>query len=172
MINAVLRLRRDNDYNYAKIKDTFIPMNGEICLVDTADAGLRAVCGDGRTPFGELKYLNDLIKRGYYKDNVFYSDNAYQNILPAQMTNLYIDLVFHRIYYFDGVNYQIVETGIDVANESIAGIMKLYQTTGYNVDGTMSQKAITDELDNINDELDDKIEISLKEEEELLIFSF
>lgn len=52
MINAVLRLRRDNDFNYAKIKDTFIPANGEICLVDTARNGLCAVCGDGVTPFG------------------------------------------------------------------------------------------------------------------------
>ena len=32
MLNAILRLRRDNHYNYAKIKDTFIPANGEICL--------------------------------------------------------------------------------------------------------------------------------------------
>lgn len=172
MINAVLRLRRDNDYNYAKIKDTFIPMNGEICLVDTADAGLRAVCGDGRTPFGNLEYLNDFIKKGYFKENEFYSDSAYQNILPAQMTNLYIDLVFHRIYYFDGTNYQIIETGVDVANESMAGIMKLYQSTGYNVDGTMTQKAITNELDSISDELDDKVEISLEKDEELLIFTF
>jgi hypothetical protein len=51
-INAILRLRRDNDYNYAKIKDTFIPADGEICLVDTARNGLRAVCGDGVSTFG------------------------------------------------------------------------------------------------------------------------
>ena len=35
MLNAVLRLRRDNDYNYAKIANSFVPANGEICLVDT-----------------------------------------------------------------------------------------------------------------------------------------
>lgn len=51
-INAVLRLRRDNDYNYSKIKDSFIPKNGEICLIDTAKDGLRAVCGDGSSTFG------------------------------------------------------------------------------------------------------------------------
>ena len=61
MINAVLRLRRDNDYNYAKIKDSFIPANGEICLVDTAREGLRAVCGDGINTFGQLEFLNDFI---------------------------------------------------------------------------------------------------------------
>jgi hypothetical protein len=50
--NAVLQLRRDNDYNYAKIAESFIPAKGEICLVDTARSGLRVVCGDGATPFG------------------------------------------------------------------------------------------------------------------------
>ena len=45
--NSIIRLRRDNDYNYAKIKDTFSPAKGEVCLVDTARNGLRAVCGDG-----------------------------------------------------------------------------------------------------------------------------
>ena len=65
MINAVLRLRRDNDYNYAKIKDTFIPANGEICLVDTAREGLRAVCGDGVHTFGQLAYIGELIVKGY-----------------------------------------------------------------------------------------------------------
>ena len=172
MINAVLRLRRDNDYNYAKIKDTFIPMNGEICLVDTAKEGLRAVCGDGRTSFGNLQYLNDFIKKGYLKDNAFYASKDYSEQLPAYTSNLYIDLTFNRIYFFDGINYQQIETGVEVANSTMPGIMKLYQTVGQNQDGTMSQKAITDELDEINSELDEKVEISLKKDEELLIFTF
>lgn len=74
MINAVLRLRRDNDYNYDKIKSTFIPANGEICLVDTAKEGLRAVCGDGKSTFAELSFLNDFIQKGYYFEGNFYSD--------------------------------------------------------------------------------------------------
>ena len=43
--------------------------------------------------------------------------------------------------------------------------MKLYNGVGQNTDGTMTQKAITDELDT-------KVELTLKEEEELVIFSF
>ena len=46
MLKTIIRLRRDNDYNYAKIKDTFIPASGEVCLVDTAKQGLCAVVGD------------------------------------------------------------------------------------------------------------------------------
>ena len=43
--------------------------------------------------------------------------------------------------------------------------MKLYQTVGQNTDGTMSQKAIADELD-------DKVEVTLNASEELLIFTY
>jgi hypothetical protein len=43
-------------------------------------------------------------------------------------------------------------------------VLKLYNEVGYNTDGTMTQKAITEELDT-------KVELSLKEEEELIIFS-
>jgi hypothetical protein len=76
MINAILRLRRDNDYNYAKIKDTFIPANGEICLVDTARYGLRAVCGDGVSTFGQLEYIGESFQQGYWDHitETFYYD--------------------------------------------------------------------------------------------------
>ena len=53
---------------------------------------------------------------------------------------------------------------IPAASETILGIMKLYQTTGQNTDGTMSQKAITDELD-------DKFEVTLNIGEEMIIFT-
>jgi hypothetical protein len=68
------------------------------------------------------------------------------------------------------------------ASETILGVLKLYDSKGNNVDGTMTQRAITEGLDNveenvnikiedINKELDTKIELSLKEDEELVIFS-
>ena len=172
MINAVLRLRRDNDYNYAKIKDTFIPMKGEICLVDTSNNGLRAVCGDGRTPFGKLDFMNDFIKKGYFKNDLFYSNKECTEELPAYSTNLYIDLFTSRIYYCFEDEYRIVETGINLADSFLPGIMKLYNTVGQNVDGTMTQKAITNELNEINEELNEKVEISLEKDEEVLIFTF
>ena len=76
VFNGIIRLRRDNDFNYDKIKDTFIPANGEVCLVDTARQGLRAKVGDGVTVFSELEYsdaqirseVESIIIRGYYKD--------------------------------------------------------------------------------------------------------
>ena len=165
MITATIRLRRDNDYNYAKIKDSFIPANGEICLVDTARDGLRAVCGDGSTPFGELDFLDNFIRKGYFNEGNFYGDAAFTNELDSFTTNLYIDLKTTQLYYFDGANYKKLNNNLELASEEIAGVMKLYSTVGDNVDGTMTQKAITKELR-------EKVEMNVNSEEELLILSY
>ena len=47
ILNATIQLRRDNDYNFERVKNTFIPANGQVVLVDTAQGGLRAKVGDG-----------------------------------------------------------------------------------------------------------------------------
>lgn len=165
-LNAVLRLRRDNDFNYAKIKDTFVPANGEICLVDTARDGLRAVCGDGVHTFGELDFIGEVLVKGYYYNGNFYKDGTYENVITGSTIKIYIDISKGSLYYFDGENYQSVsEDGpIPTASSTTSGIMKLYDSVGSNTDGTMTQKAITDELD-------DKVEISLNLDEETLIFT-
>lgn len=163
MVNVVLRLRRDNDYNYAKIKDKFIPANGEICLVDTARDGLRAVCGDGKTPFGSLEFMGGLLVKGYFYDNSFYSDAAHTQKITGSQVKIYVDLAKNEIYHFNGTIYEPVNS-IPHASTTEAGVMKLYDTTGQNTDGTMTQKAITDELN-------EKVETMVISEEELLIFA-
>ena len=165
-LNTVLRLRRDNDYNYKKIADKFIPANGEICLVDTARSGLRAVCGDGKTLFGELDFIDSIFLRGYYSNNTFYKDSEKHNPITNLINKLYIDIITNTLYYFDGEIYQKLggsENPLPPASAQTAGVMKLYDTVGQNTDGTMTQKAISDELD-------DKVELILKAEEELIIF--
>ena len=105
MVNAILRLRRDNDYNYAKIKDTFIPANGEICLVDTARYGLRAVCGDGVSTFGQLEYIGESFQQGYwdYITEKFYKDkNLTQEIVDKRENVLYLDIDSSQLYYYTG----------------------------------------------------------------------
>lgn len=168
MINAIIRLRRDNDYNYEKIKSSFIPANGEICLVDTARSGLRAVCGDGKSTFGELDFIDNLFIKGYAKDGFFYVDTSYTTMCKTSTNVLYIDIPSSTLYYFDGQKYQEIGRNTiptaNAANDTTPGIMKLYSTTGYNDDGTMTQKAITQELE-------EKVEITLNIEEELIIFS-
>ena len=161
-----LSLRRDNDYNYQKIENTFIPANGEICLVDTARDGLRFKCGDGIHTYAELDYIDAFIVKGYYNDNNFYKDALHTELITGSEFKIYRDLSKGGMYYFDGNNYQSMYSGgpLPTASATTAGIVKLYNTVGYNTDGTMTQKAICDELD-------DKVEISLNLEEETLIFS-
>jgi hypothetical protein len=161
---AILRLRRDNDYNYEKVKDSFVPQDGEICLVDTARSGLRAVCGDGSTPFGQLEYIDSVFARGYYSENKFYQDAEFSVAIKESTNLIYINVPDNALYYFDGENYQSINYSLPTASAQLAGVMKLYSTTGYNEDGTMTQKAITDELN-------EKFEIELVADEELIIFT-
>ena len=167
MVNAILRLRRDNDYNYAKIKDTFIPANGEICLVDTARYGLRAVCGDGVSTFGQLEYISESFQQGYwdYITEKFYKDkNLTQEIVDKRENVLYLDIDSSQLYYYTGSEFKLIELNLPTASETALGVLKLYDSIGDNIDGTMTQRAITEELDT-------KVELSLKEDEELVIFS-
>lgn len=165
--SGVVQLRRDNDYNYEKIADVFVPASGEICLVDTARDGLRFKCGDGVTVWKDLEYIDSSIVKGYYFEGNFYKDKNHTQLLSGAIQKIYIDLAERIIYFYDGERYISTSgnaTQIEPATEEKAGIMKLYQTLGNNSDGTMSQKAIADELD-------DKVEIALNMSEELLIFT-
>lgn len=167
MINAILRLRRDNDYNYAKIKDTFIPANGEICLVDTARSGLRAVCGDGVSTFGQLEYIGESFQQAYWDhitETFYYDKKLTQEITNKKENVLYLDIDSSQLYYYTGFEFKLIEMNLPAASETVLGVLKLYDSTGDNIDGTMTQRAITEELDT-------KVELSLKEDEELVIFS-
>ena len=65
-VNAVIRLRKDSEADFERVKDVFIPADGEMVLVDTADKGLRIKIGDGVSTFANLDYfaLGDDIKIG------------------------------------------------------------------------------------------------------------
>lgn len=139
-------LRRDNDYNY---QAAFVPLKGEVCLVDTARDGLRAKIGDGTTQFGSLPYLdeeNNIIIRGYYSDGWVYYDQELQNAMTGHTNKIYVDYTTSELYSFDGSAFVPIKQNIPAANASQAGIVKLYNTTGTNTDGTMTQLAITTEL--------------------------
>lgn len=171
IFNGIIRLRRDNDYNYDKIKDTFIPANGEVCLVDTALRGLRAKVGDGVTKFGELEYIDtqiyseieSVVIRGYLKNGVFYYDSMHTNAIVPKASSIYINASENKIYSYNGIEYEEVGGQLHSASATTAGIMKLYTGMGQNTDGTMTQKAITDELN-------EKIEVQIDEEAEMITF--
>jgi len=69
-----------------------------------------------------------------------------------------------QLYYFNGENYEKLNKDLNLASEELAGVMKLYSTTGDNEDGTMTQRAITKELS-------EKFELTINADEELIIFT-
>lgn len=150
VINTVIKLRRDNDYNYQKVGQKFVPAFGEVCFVDTARSGLRAVVGDGVTVFDNLKFADDIFVKAYFNkaDGKFYKDADFAEEEIGNINRIYIDLNNpNHIYYYNGVDYVVVGAGeLPTASAEVPGVMKLYDTTGNNIDGTMTQKAITDEL--------------------------
>lgn len=154
-------LRRDNYFNY---KADFVPQNGEICLVDTARDGLRVVCGDGKTKFESLEYVDNFIVKGFFVDDAFYEDKSGTTPIAGAVHKLYIDMATQQMFVFDGEKY--VSAGgkqIANANSEIPGIMKLYDTLGQNTDGTITQRLFTDEINQ-------KIEMDVVPEDEMLIF--
>ena len=161
-VEAILKLRRDNDYNYEKVKDTFIPAKGEVCLVDTARLGLCVKVGDGVSTYGSLEYVNTIFQMvTFVEGKAFVND---KEITPSG-NKIYIDANnTNDLYYYNGVEFVLIGPGsLPAASAETAGIMKLYSTTGENVDGTMTQKAITDELNT-------KVSASVNLEDETVVF--
>ena len=169
ILNATIQLRRDNDYNFKKVENFFVPANGEVVLVDTAKDGLRAKVGDGYSTFAQLQYtdadLRNTVLHGFYYQGKFYQDALHSITMSGMINKIYIDDGARKLYFFDGEQYVAVNENLVTATAEVPGIVKLYDTTGQNLDGTMSQKAITDELD-----LRYKAEID--SDNELLVFSF
>lgn len=161
-VEAIFKLRRDNDYNYEKVKDTFIPVKGEVCLVDTARLGLCVKVGDGVSTYGSLEYVNTIFQMvTFVEGKAFIND---KEITPSG-NKIYIDANnTNDLYYYNGVEFVLIGPGsLPTASAETAGIMKLYSTTGENVDGTMTQKAITDELNT-------KVSASVNLEDETVVF--
>lgn len=168
-INAIIQLRRDNDYNFEPVKNTFIPANGEVVLVDTARDGLRAKVGNGYSTYAELNFtdedLRNAVLHGYLYQGSFYRDAIHSVIMTPMINKIFIDDTTCKIYFYNGQSYQNIQTTFTTASDVEPGLVKLYATTGQNTDGTMTQKAITDELDL-------RYKATIDGENELLVFSF
>lgn len=149
-IDATIRLRRDNDYNYEAIKDIFIPSNGEVVLVDTAHDGLRAKVGNGVNTYAELQFTDEDIRnavlQGYYNNGEFYKDPTLNTPFNKMINKVYIDKTNSQVFYYNGIEYIPLTATFSTASSDVAGLVKLYNTIGQNTDGTMTQKSITDEL--------------------------
>ena len=169
VIKSIIQLRRDNDYNFEQIKNTFIPANGEVVLVDTASDGLRAKVGNGFSTYAELQFtdadMRNAVIHGYLQNETFYKDSIFSVPITPMINKIFIDDSTRKIYFYNGEQYQNIQTTFTTASAVEPGLVKLYSTTGQNIDGTMTQKAITDELDL-------RYKATVDSDDELLIFSF
>ena len=149
------RVRRDSAANY---QDGFIPIEREICFVDITNREMRVKIGDGITPWKDLPYadeyifeaIDSVILNGYYLNSKFYTDSTYQVELIKSINKLYIDKNSNIFYHYDGTNFVSVNETLPTATDEVPGIMKLYQAGGQNIDGTMSQKPVTDGVQSIS----------------------
>jgi hypothetical protein len=163
-------LRRDNEYNFKTKND--VPKDTEICIVDVAGQGVRIKIGDGTSTFTELPYVDDfvlktvdnIIIKGYFYQEAFYADAEHTKPIEQARGRIYIDAVSSKLYTYNGTAYETYKVSLPNATAEIAGVVKLYDTIGQNTDGTMTQKAITDELD-------DKFEMQVDRDEETIIFA-
>ena len=84
-IKTIIALRKDTEANWNIIKDSFKPLNGEVCFVETVSKGLRAKVGDGTSYFSALPFtdeyilseIDNVVISGYYLNNKFYTDSTY-----------------------------------------------------------------------------------------------
>lgn len=110
---------------------------------------------------GQLEPVSqdEFILNGYYFNGQFYTDTTYTVLLEKNNNCLYVDKNTNFGYTWDGTQYNPLTPE---ATEKFFGVMKLYQTHGSNIDGTMSQKTITEGVQSINLNVD-------SEDEECLI---
>lgn len=88
----------------------------------------------------------DLILTGYYLNENFYTDSTYTTPLEKNIKCLYIDKNSNNGYTWTGKKYATLTAE---ATAELAGTMKLYQAHGENMDGTMSQKVVTEGVNSI-----------------------
>lgn len=94
-----------------------------------------------------------IVVEGYYytftQNNTNYEAffkeaNHINSILPVS-NKLYRDISSKEIYYFDRTTNKYIKL-INLATSNLPGLVKLYDNVGNNTDGTMTQRAITAEL--------------------------
>lgn len=163
-IKTRLALRRDVESAFSA---DFIPLKGEVLLVDTASDGLRSKIGDGVTTYSDLKYTNlqsasGIVVQGYYYNNKFYTTPSHTIVITPYSYKIYIDLTDYSVYGYFAENAEYHKLlDVSPADSDTPGVMKLYNTTGSNDDGTMTQHSITTELNK-------KFIVSVGEDEELV----
>lgn len=89
--------------------------------------------------------IGSLIKVGYYYAGVFWKEAAHINRIPDYIQYIYMDEPNKELYCYD-TSIHTYKKFLQKADPTIPGIMKLYNDSGDNTDGTMTQNSITTKL--------------------------
>lgn len=103
---------------------------------------------DSSIPINKVDWQNAIIVKGYIYHGEFYADASHTEKYVPYEYKLYVDIPTSVIYIYNGTNYvaSIASVNVPDATDLTPGIMRLYNATGNNTDGTMTQKSISDEL--------------------------
>lgn len=151
-LKTIVRLRKDTQANFDNLgKGVWKPANGEVCLVESEDLGIRIKVGNGVDFYEDLKYQDEvtpIIISGYYSaaSGNFFKNEYMTDFCIKAKSKLYYATNTGEIFQYDGSAFSKL---IGLATESTAGLVKLYNSHGQNLDGTMTQKAITDGIDGV-----------------------
>lgn len=116
---------------------------------------------DDSIPIEKVQWENAIIVRGYYYEGEFYQDIEHKIKYVPYEYKIYINIDTSSIYVWNGENYISAESNVPYGSDTIPGIIKLYQSTGNNTDGSISQKTATEELNK-------RFKVTANEEEETI----
>lgn len=99
-----------------------------------------------------------MLAYGYYDSDTdtFFAEATHVTPLPRSTSKIYIDQSTGMIYSLFDNKYNPL---IAVASQDNYGAVRLYSTLGQNEDGTVSQKVLTDALNNIANIEEEQLEI-------------
>ena len=106
----------------------------------------RSSINDAEIPIEKVQWENAIIVRGYLFEGQFYQDEEHRIKYVPYEYKIYIDITSSTIFIYNGENYIAAVANVPFADQNLAGIAKLYQSTGANTDGSISQKIVTEEL--------------------------
>lgn len=159
-VKTRIKLRKDTLTNWEATNPVLL--EGEICIVNAGNLGLRIKIGDGTSNFKALKFLDEdsLFKRsiiiGYYFEGNFYTDTVKSVKYDLFEHQLYIDYIVGNIYYYTGTELKKLDLDLPKATAETAGIVKLYSVQGQNDDGTITQKFFTEAINEIKFAIEEK----------------
>lgn len=150
--NSRITLKYDSLTEWNKVKDSFIPLKGEVCVVNPSEdlgggAGCLIKVGDGTTTFGNLPYLSALAADVYDWAKLDY--NAFCTKLNGTFAtddelNTAVSALQGAITEINSTKIPALETAIDTLGNSLKGTGSATKTiTGITYDASTNKATVT-----------------------------